>query len=129
MTDILEDLKNFKFIFNPDDYEKVSRWGVPFHTEETKRLISESKKGRKQTPEHIEKVRQSRLGSKQTEYQKQRVAEALESAWIVTDPKGKQMNIVNLRKFCRANGLDQGNMVKVANGILKQHKGWKCSKV
>jgi len=39
------------------------------------------------------------------------------------------MNIVNLRKFCKDNGLDQGNMVKVSQGILKQHKGWKCVKV
>ena len=129
MIEILEDLKNFKFTFNPDNYEKVSRWGVEFHTEETKQLISRLKMGTKHTPEHIEKVRLSRLGSKQTDYQKQRVAETFEAAWIVTNPEGKAFNIVNLRKFCRSNGLDQGNMVKVSKGILKQHKGWNCSKV
>ena len=127
--DILQDLKNFNFTFNPDDYEKVSRWGVESHTEETKQLISQRKKGKKQTPEHIEKVRQTRIGSKQPQSQKIKASEKLSYDWILTKPSGEVIQISNLRKYCIDNGLDQGNMVKVADGITKQCKGWLCSRV
>lgn len=129
MDEILESLKNFKFDFDKTDKNVVRRFYVKNHTEETKKLISEMKKGHKQTPEHIEKVRQSRIGKHQTEYQKQRAKESLESAWLLTTPEGKQINIVNLRQFCKENGLNQGNMVKVSQGIIKQNKGWKCLKI
>jgi|688.fasta_scaffold2176327_1 hypothetical protein len=129
MDEILESLKNFKFDFNKTDKNVVQRFYVKNHTEETKKLISEMKKGYKQSSEHIEKVRQSRIGKHQTEYQKQRAKESLECAWLLTTPEGKQINIVNLRQFCKENGLDQGNMVKVSQGIIKQNKGWKCIKI
>lgn len=129
MDEILESLKTFKFEFNKTDTSVVHRFYVKNHTEETKKLISEMKKGHKQTPEHIEKVRLSRIGKKQTDHQKQRAKESLECSWLLTTPEGKQINIVNLRQFCLNNGLDQGNMVKVSQGIIKQNKGWKCVKI
>jgi hypothetical protein len=129
MNDILESLKNFKHEFDKDESNVVHRFYVKNHTEETKKAISDAKKGYKQTPEHIEKVRLSRIGKKQTDYQKQRAKESLECAWLLTTPEGKQINIVNLRQFCLENGLDQGNMVKVSQGIIKQSKGWKCLKI
>lgn len=129
MDDILEELKNFKFTFNPDDYGKVSRWGVSSHTEETKQLISKTKTGVKQTPEHIEKVRQTRIGTHQGENQKRIVSEKLSREWFVTKPTGEKIKITNLRKYCLENGLDQGNMVKVADGIIKQNKGWLCERI
>ena len=129
MDEILESLRNFKFVFDKNDKSVVQRFYVKKHTEESKKLISEMKKGYKQSSEHIEKVRQSRIGKHQTEYQKQRAKESLECAWLLTTPEGKQINIVNLRQFCKENGLDQGNMVKVSQGIIKQNKGWKCIKI
>jgi hypothetical protein len=66
---------------------------------------------------------------KQSEYQKDRSRESLERAWLVTNPQGQSFNIVNLRQFCMKTGLDQGNMVKVSQGKLKQHKGWMCIKI
>jgi hypothetical protein len=76
-----------------------------------------------------EKLRLSRIGFKQPESQKKTVAEKLSSEWIVTDPKGQSTRIKNLQKFCKENGLDQGNMVKVSKGYIKQNKGWKCVKI
>ena len=35
--------------------------------------------------------------------------------------------IKNLNEFARKTGLDQGNLTKVAQGKLKQHKGYKVS--
>jgi hypothetical protein len=104
----------------------VDCFRVKEHTEETKQLISNTKKGRKQTKEHIEKVRLRKIGTKQPDSQKIKTAEKLSHEWLLTDIKGNTYKIKNLRKFCLENKLDQGNMVKVSCGHIKQSKGWKC---
>jgi hypothetical protein len=99
------------------------------HTEESKKLISEAKKSIKQTPKHIQNRVNNMKGFKQSEHQKNKAKETFQTDWSVISPQGQIFNIINLRNFCRENGLDQGNMVKVSQGILKQHKGWKCVKI
>ena len=128
--DIFESLKTHQF--NISDHDPHTKWGMGFHsphTEETKQLISMSKKGTKQTEEHKEKVRLSRVGFKQPDSQKNKVSKALSKEWLVINPKGETLEITNLRRFCKENGLDQGNMVKVSKGQIKQNKGWKCLKL
>jgi len=127
--DIFESLKTHQF--NIEDHNpSLKRWGIGFpHTEETKQHIREMKTGLKQSPETIKKRVDKMLGYKQSDWQKQRARETFEMAWLVTNPQGQSFNIVNLRKFAKENNLDQGNMVKVSQGILKQHKGWKCVKI
>jgi hypothetical protein len=40
---------------------------------------------------------------------------------------GEKIEVFNLRKFCRENGLDQGAMTRVNTGKQIQHKGFsKC---
>ena len=81
------------------------------------------KKGHKQSPETIQKRVSKMIGFKQSQHQKDRATETFSCAWLVTDPNGTQMNIVNLAKFCRDNGLDQGNLSR------GKHKGWKAIKI
>jgi hypothetical protein len=97
-------------------------------SQETIQKMSDAKKGKKPREYYVQ-IAKMNIGRKQTDYQKQRVREIFECAWIVTNPKGESFNIINLRKFCKEHNLDQGNMVKVSKGILKQHKGWTCFKV
>lgn len=54
---------------------------------------------------------------------------AVAKQWEVTSPNGEKRIITNLNKFCKEHGLQQPNMSDVALGKLKQHKGWKCSKI
>ena len=56
--------------FNINDHNpSLRRWGIGFpHTEESKKSISESKKGIKQTPEHIQKRVNKMTGFKQSQY-------------------------------------------------------------
>ena len=119
-------------IFNLQEHNPSLRKhgiGLP-HMEETKKNLSEIQKERwKQGKYDAEKLRLSRIGFKQPESQKQKVSEKLSDEWEVTSPTGEIQKIKNLRKFCSENGLDQGNMVKVSKGIIKQNKGWKCFKV
>lgn len=129
MDDIFASLKTMPFDEKLLKSNSKIRFYEKTRSEETKKAISETKMGTKQTIEHIKNRAESAKGFKQSEYQKNRVRETLECAWLITNPKGQTMNIVNLRKFCKNNGLDQGNMVKVSQGILKQHKGWKCLKI
>jgi len=46
--------------------------------------------------------------------------------WIVISPQGEVFHIESLRQFCRQMGLSDGAMVRVADGNLRQHKGWRC---
>jgi len=70
-----------------------------------------------------EKLRLSRIGFKQPESQKIAVSKALSKKYLITDPKGNKFEIINLRRFCMENNLDQGNMSR------GKHKGWKCVKI
>jgi hypothetical protein len=90
--------------------------------------MRQSKIGKKPR-EYYVKIAKMKIGFKQSDYQKQKVRETFEASWVVTPPNGQSITIINLRKFCSKNGLDQGNMVKVSQGILKQHKGWTCCKI
>lgn len=94
------------------------------HTEETKQKISDAKRGVRLTEEHKKKISASGKGKKQPESQKQKVADKLSIQWRITDPNGNSFIITNLCQFARERGLDQGNLVKVAQGIMKQSKGY-----
>ena len=45
-------------------------------------------------------------------------------SYSLNSPQGRVVKVFNLSKFCRDNGLTQGNMANVVNGRLHQHKGW-----
>ena len=91
------------------------------------RRFGMSHKGKKLTEEHKAKI--DPTGRKQPQSQKDKVAAALSKEYIITDPDGNDIRIVNLSEWCRNNDLDQGNMVRVANGKAKQHKGYVVSSV
>lgn len=103
---------------------KMSEWQIGRKlSEEHKNKISDNKKGKKQTQEHIQKRLLSMKGFKQTEHQKQVAKEKFSKNWSVTSPDGNTQIITNLRKFCKDNQLDQGNLSRGS------HKGWKCIKI
>ena len=60
----------------------------------------------------------------QTENQKQKAREANQKEWFIWFPDGTYKIITNLRQWAKDNNVDQGNLVKVANGKAKQHKGF-----
>jgi len=49
---------------------------------------------------------------------------ALAKRYTFISPEGETVNIYNLTKFCRENGLNEGGMNSVANNKADQHKGW-----
>lgn len=98
--------------------------GFDKHTEKSKEInrikaIERHKNG----VYDYEKLRLSRIGFKQPESQKIAVSKALSKKWELVNPNGEVFIIENLRKFCKENNFDPGNMGK--NLV----KGWKCRKV
>jgi len=64
-------------------------------------------------------------GYKFTDEQKRKLIGPIKK-WKVIDPNGNEKIILNLYKFCKQNGLDQGSMSGVARGKRKHHKKWRC---
>lgn len=52
-----------------------------------------------------------------------------EQKWIVTTPKGKTLEVSNLKKFCRENNLLPNKMCEVGKGKWKQHRGYTCERL
>lgn len=44
----------------------------------------------------------------------------------ITYPNGTTTIVLSLTKFCKENGLSQGNMASICRGERQQHKGYKC---
>jgi hypothetical protein len=99
------------------------------HSQETIDKIKKSKKGQKPSEKAIQNSIESRLGKPQTDYQKQRAREANEKTWRIITPEGEEVIITNLRQYSLERGLDPGNMMHVAAGRQKQHKGYKVFKL
>jgi hypothetical protein len=123
-------------------------------SEERKKKIGDSLRGKPKSEEHNRKNSESHKGKqtwwlnkhhteeakrKQREAAKNRLPESKESRqkqiesisqnWQITYPNGETKIIKNLRKFCRDNDLSAGNMCFVAQGKYKYSKGFKCTKV
>ena len=98
-------------------------------SEETKRKIGNSNRGKKRTEEQRKAQSTRQKGSKRPESQKRAVAAALSKTWRITDPDGNVMIITNLTEFCRERGLGQANMVSVSTGRLKHHKKYHCERL
>lgn len=104
--------------------EKVSAFRKTFkYSEESKKKMSEAKKGKKMSEEQKIKISKSLSGKENTESQKKKVAEKLSKKWMVTNPEGEIIEVINLKKFCLENSLDQGNLSR------GKYKGWKAQKI
>ncbi len=76
-------------------------------TDETRHKLSIAQLGKPKSPEHIAKI----VATKERHYE-------------ITTPLGEVINIVNLTRFCRENGLDQGAMSRLKRLEVSSHKGY-----
>lgn len=60
-----------------------------------------------------------------SEAARKRSAETLSKSATLLSPEGIIVEIFNIRKFCREQGLNQSNLNKVCKGDSLHHKGWK----
>lgn len=105
-----------------------------------------AQKGRKKSPEHIEKIRiaitgkvlgqrspenRARISAGLTGIRKspehvEKMAATKRKAYILIAPDNYELSIVGLRRFCRDHDLDESALIRVAQGKQRTHKGWKC---
>lgn len=94
----------------------------------TRKLISENKKERwknlsdEEKNDKIQQLRNSRLGKQQSSHQKECARKANQKRWLITYPDGRQQEIVNLRQFCKDNGLKYGASNLSGSGTYKGYK-------
>lgn len=92
------------------------------HSEETRRKISAARKGVNiNTPEMIAKKRERFLKNNPNNdpVVKEKQKAALSKPYIIMNPDGVIFEGKNLARFCRDNGLHQGNLV-----TYRKAKGW-----
>jgi hypothetical protein len=71
----------------------------------------------------------ARKGSKKSDSWKEKNANNRAKNYIITTPNGETVEIRNLTKFCRENGLTRTRMQHVAWGNKNHHKGYKCKEI
>jgi group I intron endonuclease len=96
---------------------------------ESRQKMSQAKKGKPLTGEHIANRTAAQRGRPKSQQWKEKVQLALGQLFCVTSPEGQVFEIKNLSQFCRERGLSQGNMSAVSKGRLRHHKGWQCRKI
>lgn len=84
--------------------------------------------GLKPSDETRAKMSAAHIDKSHSEAHVQNQAESISSEWLIIAPDGRQLHIKNLSAFCREYGLDQGRMVRIANGQKKNrtHHGYTC---
>lgn len=66
------------------------------------------------------------LGRIVSEAHRQKVSATNSKRYIVTQPDGVVVEVVNMKRFCKDNGLTRSKMSLVAQGKRTHHKGYSC---
>jgi group I intron endonuclease len=99
-------------------------------SEDTKKKMSEARIGMKFTDEHKKKLSIARKKRKTTQKTKDKCSKTSKGKinikkFKMTDPEGNvYITESGLTVFCEENNLTTANIIKVANGERKHHKGW-----
>lgn len=87
------------------------------HTEQTKKIMSEKRKGVSKSEDHKKKISKSHKGKSK---------DHLKHKWLITKPSGETVIINDLTKFCLENKLTKPLMIVTSKGKQTHHKGYKC---
>ena len=93
-------------------------------TPEVRLKMSMTKRGRKLTEEHKEKIKLGSIGKKQPQSQKDKVSVKMARDWLITEPDGTTYEIKNLRQWCKQHNVDGGNLMSHGKS-----KGYKCERI
>jgi group I intron endonuclease len=150
-ADDIEEL-NEKEIYYINLYKSMSPNGYNLTTggnnkrlsEETKRKISESNKGRKASEETIKRLSESHKGIKMSEESRNKLSmtnkgkkpsentikgsiEHNQKTYTMISPNGEVVTFTNMKLFCLENNLSNSKLCLVASGKRRSHKGWTIS--
>lgn len=64
---------------------------------------------------------------KQMNYSEDRLKKMSRSInWIILDPEGNTHTIKGLKTFCREKEISYMQMIRVADGVYPEYRGWRC---
>lgn len=92
-------------------------------TEEQLQRLSAAHMGIRHSEATREKMRASHLGRENSESHNAAISKAFSKRWLVTTPDGLTVEVVNLKDFCRLNGLRYPAMHRIAMGGMRSHRG------
>ena len=106
-------------------HEGVSGHPYP-HTEETKKKISESRKGIVFTEEHKAKLSAAakKRGDNCSPEVRKRISEARGKTYTLKNPEGIMVTFTNLNRFAREQGLSNTSLSRVVRGVRNSYRGW-----
>jgi group I intron endonuclease len=97
------------------------------HRAKIREKLRQAHLGKKPSSRAIENSVKATKGVPRTPEVKAKIAKGnARRRFLVIDPTGESKEISNLSQFCRENGLAPQRMVRVAQGELRQHRGFKC---
>lgn len=94
------------------------------HSEYSKKIMSEIKKGTKLSKET--KIKLSLLKKGKTPKNFKEIKEKRQRNWQIITPENYIINTKDIVKFCKENNLQAENLRAVAYGKRIHHKGYKC---
>jgi group I intron endonuclease len=94
-------------------------------SEDTKKKISNSLKGKTLSGEAKAKISSAKKGVKFTDQHRANKS----ATWKITRPDGVEEIIVNKDEYCRQHGLNGSSMSQVAKGTRRHYKGYTCVKL
>lgn len=128
---------------SPSGYN-LSNGGGRRHTlsAEARKRISDANRGRKASPETLEKLRTSHLGQTHTPEQRakasarmkgKRLSDSayanararLSKTYTLLSPTKEVVVFTNMAEFCRDHGYNRARMNELANGKRDSYRGWK----
>lgn len=105
---------------SPNGYNLTAGGEMFIPCTETKRRMSDSRRGRTLSLERRQKISNTLRGRTQTDERRLKNSKR----YMVTTPTGVELEVTNLHQYCKDNNLNSSCMNKVAGGSLKQYKGW-----
>lgn len=72
----------------------------------------------------LEQLRTANLGKTQSDYQKQKAAEANRKKWEIELPNGNKIAVQNLKEWCEKENLSTSNMRNTFDGLIETHRGY-----
>lgn len=95
------------------------------HSDEHREKIRLGNLGKRNSEESIERMRQAALDRSKQHVAK--ITDSLSRDWVVTSPAGEMIEVRNLTKWAKENGLQASKLYAVANGHRSHHKGFRVS--
>lgn len=122
--------KRFQDPVQRDKLAQASKNKPPM-SEETRKKLSKSLKGRVVSDETRKKISESNKGKTSSDLSKRRTVECKQKTYnvFIIDPQGIEHFLgTNLANFCRERNLNIALMCQVILGRNKHHKGWHLKK-